>query len=111
MEPRYLERLAALVETFGSAHASGRGSSDPADIAMAAVAGRIDTLLIEAERVIPGRVDANGALNVDVALDEVDVDDVLDDLGELVLKMKGHVLVVPVERMPTDTGVAAIYRF
>lgn len=48
---------------------------------------------------------------LDVSLDDADVDDVLDDLGELVLKMKGHVVVVPAERMPTDTGVAATYRF
>ena len=111
MEPRYLDRLAELVETFGTARAGGRGAEDPTDIAKAAIAGRVDTLLIEAERVIPGRVDASGALAFDVGLDDADVDDVLDDLGELVLKMKGHVVVVPAQRMPTDTGVAAVYRF
>lgn len=40
-----------------------------------------------------------------------EVDDVLDDLGELVLKKGGQMLVVPAERMPTQTGIAAIYRF
>ena len=111
MEPAYLGRLAHVVETFGSARAGGRGAVDPTDIAAAAMAGRVDTLLIEAERVLPGRVDASGALALDVALDDADVDDVLDDLGELVLKMKGRVVVVPAERMPTDTGLAAVYRF
>jgi hypothetical protein len=111
MEPGYLNRLAQLVETFGSARAGGRGAADPTDIAKAAIAGRVDTLLIEAERVIPGRVDASGAVAFDVSLDDADVDDVLDDIGELVLKMKGHVVVVPAQRMPTDTGVAAVYRF
>ncbi len=111
MEPRYLERLAELVETFGAARAAGRGAGDPTDIAKAAIAGRVDTLLIEAERVIPGRVDAGGAVDFDVTLEDADVDDVLDDLGELVLKMKGRVVVVPAQRMPTDSGVAAVYRF
>jgi len=39
------------------------------------------------------------------------VDDVLDDLGELVRMRNGAVVVVPADRMPTETGVAAIYRF
>jgi hypothetical protein len=39
------------------------------------------------------------------------VDDLLDDLGERALKAGGEVVIVPAERMPTDTGVAAVYRF
>ena len=38
-------------------------------------------------------------------------DDVLDDLGELVLQKGGQIVIVPAERMPTRTGIAAIYRF
>jgi hypothetical protein len=39
------------------------------------------------------------------------VDDLLDDLGELVLNKGGQVAVVPAERMPSATGAAAIYRY
>jgi hypothetical protein len=39
------------------------------------------------------------------------VDDVLDDVGELVLKNRGQIVIVPAERMPTQTGIAAIYGF
>jgi hypothetical protein len=39
------------------------------------------------------------------------VDDVLDDLAMLSLKMGGQVVIMPTERMPTETGVAAIYRY
>lgn len=35
----------------------------------------------------------------------------LRDLAELVLCTKGEVVVVPKERMPSSTGVAATYRF
>jgi hypothetical protein len=38
-------------------------------------------------------------------------DDVLDDLAEMVLRQDGHVLILPDNAMPTDTGVAAIYRY
>jgi hypothetical protein len=32
-------------------------------------------------------------------------------MGELVTKMGGKVLVFPAEYMPTETGLAAIYRY
>jgi hypothetical protein len=38
-------------------------------------------------------------------------DDVFDDLAELVLYAKGNVLVLNKEIMPTDTGIAAIFRY
>ena len=40
-----------------------------------------------------------------------EVDDVLDNLGELVLSKGGKVVVVPSERMPTKTGAAATCRY
>jgi len=44
-------------------------------------------------------------------LSHPDVDDLLDDLGELVSKTGGRVVVVPADQMPTTTGAAAICRF
>jgi hypothetical protein len=37
-----------------------------------------------------------------------EVDDLLDDLGELVTKMGGKVMIIPHEKMPTKTGVASV---
>ena len=111
VEPQYLARLAGLVEAFGEARSKGRGTDELTQVAEAAMAGRVATLLIEAERQVPGRVDAATGR---IALDDLahpEVDDLLDDLGELVLKMGGQIVVVPAERMPTPTGLAAIYRF
>ncbi len=111
MEPRYVARLAALVEEFGNAKSKELGSDDPAQVAKAVVGGRVATLLIEAGREISGRINAETG---DIEYDDLahpEVDDVLDDLGELALKMGGHVVVVATEQMPTKTGVAAIYRY
>ena len=87
------------------------GSGDLSDVARAAVEGRVATLLLEADRQIPGRIDAaTGALSF-ANLGDPEVDDLLDDLGEYVLRGGGEVVVVPVERMPTTTGLAASYRY
>jgi hypothetical protein len=111
MEPNYLARLAALREEFKAAQPQELASDDLDRVAKAAVMGRVATLLIEAEREIPGRIDvATGRVELGELVDP-EVDDTLDDLAELVLHAGGRVVVVPAERMPTTTGLAAIYRF
>lgn len=111
IEPHYLARLAALVEQFRTARSRDLGSDELTHVAKAVVAGRVATLLIEADREVPGRTDAaTGAIEFgDLAHPEVD--DVLDDLGALALKLGGEVVIVPAERIPTKTGIAAIYRY
>jgi len=111
LEPRYQERLADLAEEFANARARGLGDSDLAEVARAAVGGRVATLLIEARREIPGRIDpVTGEIERD-DLAHPEVDDVLDDLGELAIRLGGRVVIVPAERMPTETGIAATYRY
>ncbi len=111
MEPRYLARLAALSEGFGNAQSKGLGSDEPGQVAKAVVGGRVATLLIDAGREVPGRIDAETG---DIRHDDLahpEVGDVLDELGELALKMGVEVIVVPTDRMPTETGIAATYRY
>ena len=111
VEPQYHARLAGLAEEFGRAKSRGLGAGELAPVAEAAVAGRVATLLIEAERQFPAKLDpASGRIERD-DLAGPEIDDLLDDLGELVFKMGGEVVVVPAERMPTQTGIAAIYRY
>ncbi|MGE5171263.1 MAG: hypothetical protein ACM3JC_12950, partial [Rudaea sp.] len=95
MEPAYAKRLAALVERFGAARSAGRGDDRLAEVAAAAVAGRVDTLLLEADRHVPGRLDTRTGAVVFADLARPDVDDVLDDLAEHVLRTGGEVVVVP----------------
>jgi hypothetical protein len=109
--PRYLKRLSELIDQFGALRQEDRSSADLAEIARAAAAGRISTLLIEADRVMPGRFKPETGAIEFAPLDGPRVDDLLDDLGEHALKTGGEVVIVPSERMPTDTGIAAIYRF
>lgn len=111
IEPRYLARLATLVEEFGNAKSKGLGDDDIAQVARSVVGGRVASLLIEACREIPGRINATTG---DIEFDNLahpEVDDVLDDLGMSAMMMGGQVVIVPTEQMPTKTGIAAIYRY
>jgi hypothetical protein len=111
VEPAYLQRLAKLSDDFQIARSRDLGSDDLARIAEAATAGRVGTLLVEDDRQIPGKIDRATGRIQSGNLSDPEVDDVLDDLAELVLRMKGEVVVVPVERMPSATGAAATYRY
>ena len=111
VEPYYLARLAGLIEMFGVARSKNLGEEDLSQVMRAATVGRVATLLLEADRHIPGRVDtATGAIAFD-DLTRPDVGDLLDDLAERVMKNGGQVVIVPAERMPTRSGLAAIYRY
>lgn len=111
VEPQYQTRLMEQVDEFGLAKSKGLGLIALQEIAEAAVAGRVATLLIEANRQIGGRLDAaTGELELN-DLNHPEVGDLLDDLGEMVSSKGGQVVVIPCEHMPTETGAAAICRF
>ena len=101
---------AAWSDAYAAAAGKGLGSEDLAQVTRAAVAGRVATLLIEAERQLAGRTDATTGRIDSAELGNPRVGDVLDDLGALVEKMGGQVHVLPAERMPSRTGVAASFR-
>jgi hypothetical protein len=109
--PRYQDRLTRLVEEFEQSKPRGLVGDHLGQIAFDAVSGRVDTLLVEADREIPGHLDSlNGRIEF-ADISHPQADDLIDDLAELVLNKGGQVVVVPGERMPTDTGAAAIYRY
>lgn len=111
IQPYYLDRLSGLLDSYGADAAKALGSDVLADIAKAAVEGRVATLLLEADRLVPGRINASTGKVTAGKLSDPKVDDLLDDLGELVLSKGGEVVMVPAERMPTRTGAAAVFRF
>ena len=111
MEPKFQEKVAKLVDKFEEARSRHLGSADLTDIAQALVAGRVGILLVEADRQIPGKLDpALGRIELADFADP-EIDDLLDDMAEITLKMGGEVVVIPAEHMPTTSGAAATYRF
>jgi len=111
IEPHYQARLATVGDAFAVANANGLGSDDLTAVAQAAATGRVAMLLIAADYQIAGHLDGETGQVIAADLSHPQVDDILDDLGELVEKMGGQVLVIPAERMPGQTELAATYRY
>ena len=105
-----MEKTKKLADSYGKAESQELGSSDLSQVAKAAYEGRVGTILIEADKVMPGRIDYNNGNITFGDLDKPDYDDIIDDLAELVLFNGGEVLILPKEQMPTSSGIAAIYR-
>jgi hypothetical protein len=109
MEPRYHARLQQLLDLYHAAQARALATDDLTHALEFAMDGRVGTLLVEAERRIPGYVD--GRMPRFAASDEPGGGDILDDLAERVLKTGGQVIAVPKGSMPTATGLAAAFRY
>jgi hypothetical protein len=110
MEPQYLASIDKLRNDFRAAKAHHQGSDELMEVAQATSAGRVGTLLVQADAQIRGILSrADGFIRSPEITHPSD--DVLDDLAEMVLQMDGRVVVLPRDSMPTDTGVAAIYRY
>jgi hypothetical protein len=111
MEPYYNNTIDKICDDYHQAKSHGLGSDNLSEVAAAAVTGKVDTLLIEAELQIPGMIinDVGSIEKGDLANPEVD--DLLDDLGEMVTKMGGKVMIIPHKKMPTKSGVAGLFRY
>ena len=112
LEPIYLLKLSSLVDKFEQAKANNSGSDDIKEIAEAAAAGRVDTILIESDRVISKRLrNKKSGTFIKADLSQPKSDDLLDDIGEMVLKMGGRVIFIPPVEMPSKTGISALFRY
>lgn len=107
-------RDAAIEEGFPEARAHGRASGDFVEIARAAVAGRVEELFVEEGRGEPGSIDPRtGAVEFPEASADgaADGEDLWGALVGIVLRHGGQVTPLEAGRMPTRTGVAAVYRW
>lgn len=120
IEPHFEEQLRALLDAYGEARGHGRASDRLEEIAAALARSRVSTLLVEADRRVPGSLDpeqgmivyARSAQGGEPPLEPaVSASDVLDDLADATLRTGGEVIVLEPERMPAKTGAAAVFRY
>lgn len=111
VEKIYLERTRVLVDRYETARAKDLASDSIEEIAKKATENRVEMMLIESDKILAGRIDLQTGEIAESDLDHVDTDDLLDDLTEMVFTAGGEVVMLPKDKMPTDRGVAAVYRY
>jgi hypothetical protein len=111
LRPRVEQELRQLKDTYHAAKARHLGSDELIQVAEAAAIGRVGTLLVDSDKTIPGIVHRHSGLIEPADLSNPRADDILDDLAEMVLRKDGQVFVIPPDQMPTDAGVAAVFRY
>lgn len=115
-------RIEREVRAFHQARERNLAAESLAEIGVAAVVGRVETLLVEAERFIPGwlnrttgGITADGEPPADLSRSGGQpasrTEDLLGSLAETVLLHGGQIASLARTAMPCPTGAAAIYRY
>ena len=104
-------RIERLVARFHEALPRGKASSDVNDVTLALVERKVETLLVEKDRTIDGDVDVESGFLRRHGEACVRSDDLTDDFAQATYLQGGDVYVLERDQMPTDTGVAALYRY
>jgi len=111
LEPHYLKKMMKLKNRYEEAKASLRGSDELTDVIHAAYECRVDTIFVEAGKTISGKYDANTGSFELGSLDDTECGDIVEAIVIAVMKDKQDIIVLPSSRMPTDTGLAAFFRY
>ncbi len=107
----YAADLAAIRDRFEALRSQGRASTDIVDVARAATYGAVDTLLVDIDEVVPGRVDeTTGAVTREEADDAVNYG-VVDEIARRAFLSGARTLAVRSEDIPGNGSVAAILRY
>lgn len=109
--PINLEIVQKLVKAYKVAEAESLGSSALSQVAKAAYESKIETILIEEDRMISGKIDFNNGNIASWDINDPKANDILDEIAEMVLRRGGSVMILPKDSMPSTTGIAAIYRY
>jgi len=99
-----------ILDRYNTVYGHGGASGDIAEIAHAALEGRVWTLLMESGRTVRGTLDEKSG-SVEYLDGEEDAPELLEQLGELSVRNGGGIMVLPSSRMPSTSGAAAIFRF
>lgn len=111
LEPAWKQRVEETIAQYEQLRSKALADDDPFVISRAAVSGRISKLLLDNDRQLSGTLDrTSGAIVIENG-SSANGQDVLDELALIVLDTGGEVIVIPSDRMPSQTGVAALFRY
>jgi hypothetical protein len=111
MEPYFKQPLTRALTLYGNQSATELTSSGPEDIVPGAYYGRISHILVQKGEHIWGTFDEN-ASELEIHLEETpDSIDLLDEALVRTMMTGGEVFLLDREEMPSESPVAAIFRY
>jgi hypothetical protein len=110
-QKRFKTVLDKLIEQYHTLKQSHLSSDQLNTIIKALIEKKVETLFIEDQKIIPGKIDYKQGKIIKGSLSDPNTDDILDDMIELAIKTGSKVYVLDKKQMPTDTSVAAIFRY
>lgn len=110
LDRHYALHLAELVELLNQRRSEGRAATDISDLARAATAGAVDTLLVDMDASVPGTIAADGAVTF-AEPTATEAPGILDEISRRVLLAGGRVLAVRTADLPADAQIAGILRY
>lgn len=108
IETLYLKKTEDLINKYHVAKEKSTASDAIGEIMQEVKNNRIEAVLIESDKIVLGDINQDNEL---LKLGENYSTDVLDKIAELVLSYGGEVIMLPKDKMPTTTGIVAIYRY
>jgi hypothetical protein len=111
MEDYFNQPLDQALTIFANQSATPLTSTEPAEVIPAAFYGRISHLFVARGEHLWGRFnEADGQISVDQESDNQS-QDLLDEAVVKTIQASGEVFVLPVEQMPADSSLAAVFRY
>jgi hypothetical protein len=111
MAELFNQQLKEHMEIFNQAHSKNMSSDDVVQIAKAITEKRVEVLYLEEYIVHPGSYDLSlGTITEGVSQDSY-IGDIYDEIAEAVLSQGGEVLILEKANMPTESDIAAVYRY
>lgn len=107
-EKEHQKQIQSILDHQRLAESQNMSHSLLEDVALDAIDGKVDILLVEENRMIKGRV-----LEEERQIEYLPsgVDDILDDLSAMVIERSGRVILLPAHQMPHNTGAVSINRY
>jgi len=111
LDDLYAAELVELAQEFDRRRSEGRAAFDVSDIARLATFGAVDTVLVDIDRSVPGRIDDDsGAVTFEDG-EDADTYGVVDEIARRVLLQGGRVMAVRADEVPGGGAAAALLRY
>ena len=99
------------IENYGNLRDKEQSSDQLIEVLKALLTSRVDTLFIEKDKIIPGKIDVESQQMIQSDLKDSKTDDLLDDMIQHAYLIGSKIFILEKEKMPTTSGVAAIFRY